>query len=83
MSKIYDLIFGAEPPAAEQWMKGGKMKKINKIIVVGIAIAAIFSIAAAIGAKRANDLEAYALTNNCEWVWSGTMYGDNRDFVCK
>lgn len=27
-------------------------------------------------------MERYARKNNCEWVYHGTFYGDNRDQTC-
>lgn len=53
-----------------------------------IAIVALIMIVAALlvvilNLKRANDLSKYAMANNCKWVATGTMYGDNRDYICK
>lgn len=28
-------------------------------------------------------MERYAESNNCTWHYTGTMYGDDRDLICK
>ncbi len=55
-----------------------------KKVIIGIAVA-IASVATYIGVQmnRANNLHEYALANNCIWQYQGTMYGDNRDYICK
>lgn len=52
---------------------------------IGIAIlliAAFLLVVIANGIKEEANMAAYAKANNCNWKATGTMYGDNRDFVC-
>lgn len=57
------------------------MKK-NIVIAVLIAIIVIL-LGLGVNAKRTYDLEQYAKVNNCTWYWTGTAYGDDRDYICK
>ena len=52
------------------------------IIALALVIAGI-AICGAVNYKRATDLQAYAEANNCQWSATGTMYGDNRDYICR
>lgn len=56
------------------------MKKL--LIVLALAIAGI-AICGAVNYKRATDLQAYAEANDCQWSATGTMYGDDRDYICR
>ena len=60
--------------------------KTNKhsltINVVCIVVAAL-SVAFAIGERTSAQMAVYAAQNDCEWVYHGTMYGDDRDQTCK
>lgn len=55
---------------------------MNKKLLIVLALAVI-AICGAVNLKRATDLQAYAENNNCQWQATGTMYGDDRDFVCR
>lgn len=61
------------------------MKTSNRSLTINIilALVAVFSVAYAIGEHRTANMVAYAAQNDCEWVYQGTWYGDNRDYVCK
>lgn len=63
-----------------------KPLNVNRIKNVAIAILALIVVlllGVILNLKRANDLREYALANDCEWVYQNTMYGDDRDFICK
>ena len=47
------------------------------------AAVAVFAVAFAIGEHRTAQMTAYAAQNDCEWVYQGTWYGDDRDYICK
>ena len=53
---------------------------MKKIIIAALTIAALF-----VGYRmvQAYNLAQYAKNNNCEWVYQGTGYGDDRDYICK
>lgn len=53
------------------------MKKIV-IIAIGMAILGF----AGVRIHQAKDLANFEIANNCEWVETGTHYGDDRDFIC-
>lgn len=55
----------------------------NTIILTICIIITAFAIAFAIGERRNANMVQYATANNCEWHATGTMYGDNRDYICK
>ena len=57
-------------------------KRSLTINVVCIVVAAL-SLAFAIGEHRTAQMTAYAAQNDCEWVYQGTWYGDDRDYICK
>lgn len=63
-----------------------KMKNIKNIKNILIAILIIVVIAL-VGVIRSlnteNNMIKYAAANNCTWSWSGTLYGDDRDYICK
>lgn len=58
-------------------------KTTTLTINVILALVAVFAVAFGIGEHRNAQMTAYAAQNNCEWVYQGTMYGDNRDYICK
>lgn len=56
----------------------------KKNIIIGVLACAVLVLAGVIiNFKKTNDLRNYAIANNCTWTYQGTMYGDNRDYVCK
>lgn len=54
----------------------------GKFIIGGITILALAGLFL-IGQHRQNQRQAYAKANNCTWYATGSMYGDDRDFICK
>lgn len=56
--------------------------KIKDIAIVVLTIIVGMSLVVIMNLKRTNDMAQYAIANDCEWVATGTMYGDDRDFVC-
>ena len=60
-------------------LKGEKMKE--KIIIGGLILLAFAGIAL-IQDHRNRRMKEYAKVNNCTWHATGSMYGDDRDFIC-
>ena len=62
-----------------------KQKPSNKSLTINVAciVVAAFSLAFAIGERTNANMVQYAAQNDCEWVYHGTMYGDDRDQTCK
>lgn len=56
------------------------MKTKTKLIIL-----AIVALAGFIGVRihQAGRMAEYAKNNNCNWVQTGTLYGDDRDWTCK
>ena len=81
------FIFSADIPlfgrVAEQKIRRQKMTKTTKIVIAVIAGVIVLALGVGLNLKRAFDLRNYAIANNCEWVWQGTWYGDDRDYICK
>lgn len=60
------------------------MKKDIKNWVIGIlTVAIVILLGVILNLKRTYDLWEYAIANDCTWTWQGTMYGDDRDYICK
>lgn len=59
------------------------MTKTTKIVIAVIAGVIVLALGVGLNLKRAFDLRNYAIANNCEWVWQGTWYGDDRDYICE
>lgn len=60
--------------------------KINDAKVIAIVILStvvVVMLGAIIGLKRTLNRQGYAMANDCTWVWQGTAYGDDRDYICK
>lgn len=53
----------------------------NKIIFWGIAALCVAGLIA-ISHYKNKQMDNYAKTHSCTWRATGTMYGDDRDFVC-
>ena len=53
------------------------MKQIL-IAVVGLAILSFVGVRI----HQIKELQNFEIANNCEWVETGTHYGDDRDFIC-
>lgn len=56
----------------------------NKSWVIAILVLIVAALLGVIlNLKSAYDLHEYAKANDCNWVWQGTHYGDDRDYICK
>lgn len=53
------------------------MKQII-LILAGIAILGF----AGVRIHQVKELQSYEVANNCQWVATGTHFGDDRDFIC-
>lgn len=58
------------------------MHKKSIIIAVLLAIIAIL-VCSIVNIKKAYSLREYSIQNDCTWTWNGTIYGDDRDYICK
>lgn len=57
---------------------------MNKNIVIAVLSGiVIVMLGVIVNLKRAYDLRQYAIQNECSWVYQGTAYGDDRDYICK
>lgn len=59
------------------------MEKIKNYLIAILAGLVVILLGAVIGLKRTISRQEYAIANNCQWTWQGTMYGDDRDYICK
>lgn len=53
------------------------------LVIVILAMVVALLLGAALSLKAAYDLRVYAIANDCEWIWQGTHYGDDRDYICR
>ena len=83
------MTFMYSPPtflSSAEWpskIKETKMTKTTKIVIAVVAGVIVLALGVGLNLKRAFDLRDYAIANDCEWVWQGTWYGDDRDYICK
>lgn len=56
--------------------------KTKNIVIVVMALIIGCLLVVILDQRRTNNMANYAIANNCEWVATGTMYGDDRDFLC-
>lgn len=56
------------------------MKKTTICFIAGAAVVLAIMLAGRIDKAQ---MDAYAAANDCTWQATGTLYGDNRDFICK
>lgn len=68
--------------AARNFNKHYRQNQEMKVLLflAGIVIVALLIILH--GYHTELRMERYARKNNCEWVYHGTFYGDNRDQTC-
>lgn len=59
------------------------INRIKNIAIVILALIVVLLLGVILNLKRANNLREYAIANNCEWIYQGTYYGDDRDYICK
>ena len=56
--------------------------KIKNIVIAVMAFIIGCLLVVILNQRRTNNMANYAIANDCEWVATGTMYGDDRDFLC-
>lgn len=56
---------------------------MKQLILAVVALVGCATFYVAYQIKSASDLHEYAIANNCTWQYQGTMYGDDRDYICK
>lgn len=60
------------------------MKNTAKNWLIAIlATVVVLLLGVVLNLKTAYNLREYAIANDCTWVWQGTAYGDDRDYICK
>lgn len=57
--------------------------KIKNFAIIVLSAAVVVLLGVVMNLKRAYSLREYAIANSCEWVYQNTMYGDDRDYICK
>lgn len=55
---------------------------LKTIGVIVFIITVLFLVVIASGIKQEANMATYAKSNHCSWKATGTMYGDDHDFVC-
>lgn len=58
-------------------------KNNHNVAIAVLAFVVLALLGVIVNLKKANDLHEYAVANKCEWVYQGTAYGDDRDYICK
>lgn len=59
------------------------MKDKKKLIIVALSFVIVMLLLVGKNIKSEYDMRLYAIRNNCTWSYQGTMYMDNRDFICR
>lgn len=59
------------------------MNKIKNYAIAILVITVVVLFGVIVNLKRTIALREYAIANHCEWIWQGTYYGDDRDYICK
>lgn len=59
------------------------VNRIKNIAIAILMLIVVLLLGVILNLKRANNLREYAIANNCEWVYQGTYYGDDRDYICR
>lgn len=54
---------------------------MKKYIIIAVLLGLVGFIGMRV--KQAVDLADYAAVNHCNWMATGTNYGDDRDWICK
>lgn len=63
--------------------KSMSKEKLKTLAIAILCVVVALMLGVIKNLKTANDLHRYATANNCTWVWQGTAYGDDRDYICK
>lgn len=66
----------------KQTLKQQLKNNLGMIVILVIVFGMVVLGIVAENHREANR-QAYAKRNNCTWYATGTMYGDDRDFICK
>lgn len=56
--------------------------KTKNIVIAIMALVIGCLLVVILNQRRANNMANYAIANDCKWVATGSMYGDDRDFIC-
>lgn len=60
-----------------------QLKNNSEIVALLVMVIGTIALMMAVENHREANRQAYAKAHNCTWHWMGTMYGDNRDYICK
>lgn len=80
--RSYNFIFMSLLSYRPSHRKTKNMEKKN-IVIGALVLVVVLMLGVIVNLKRAHDLAVYAITNDCTWTATGTMYGDDRDYICK
>lgn len=64
-------------------VKQTQPKNNSSVLTIICILLAIAGVMYGLGQREALQMQQYATNNNCTWVATGTLYGDNRDYLCK
>lgn len=56
--------------------------KLKNIVIVVMTFIIGCLLVVILNQRRTNNMANYAIANDCQWVATGSMYGDDRDWVC-
>lgn len=59
------------------------MEKQKNILIFILCFIIVLLGGMVLNYRQEAQMQAYAAENNCEWHYQNTMYGDNRDYICK
>lgn len=59
------------------------MQNKKNIIIAALGFVIVMLLIVGKNIKSEYDMKLYAVKNNCTWSYQGTMYGDDRDFICR
>lgn len=65
------------------YQKQTQQKNDNSLTIIVCVLVAFAGVAFGLGQRETLQMERYAATNNCTWVFNGTYYWDDRDYTCK
>ena len=63
-------------------VKQTQPKNNNSVLTIICLLLAFAGVMYGTAQREQLQMERYAINNNCEWKATGTLYGDNRDYIC-
>ena len=59
-----------------------RQTRTNSVIAITCLFITLAAISYATGQQERAKMDTYAITHNCQWEATGTLYGDDRDYTC-